>query len=84
MFGLNDSGQMEEELVLRQLGELREGVTEMYFHAATRRCPELDRATPGYRHEGELAALTSRRVREALGALRIEPIAFGDLPVPGH
>ena len=56
----------------------------MYFHAATRRCPQLDRATPGYRHEGELAALTSRRVREALGALGIEPIAFGDLPAPGR
>jgi hopanoid biosynthesis associated protein HpnK len=84
VFGLNDSGQMEEPLVLRQLGELPEGVTEMYFHAATRRCAELDRHTPDYRHEGEFAALTSRRVRETLARLGIQPIAFGDLPAPGR
>lgn len=84
VFGLHDSGRMEESLVLRQLGELPEGVTEMYFHAATRRCPEIDRTMPEYRHEGELAALTSGRVREALVALGIQPIAFGDLPQQGR
>jgi hypothetical protein len=84
VFGLHDTGRMEESLVLRQLGELPEGVTEMYFHAATRRCPEIDRTMPEYRHQGELAALTSRNVREALVALGIRPIAFGDLPAPGR
>ena len=39
---------------------------------------------PDYRHQGELAALTSGRVREALTALGIQPIAFGDLPQPGR
>jgi hopanoid biosynthesis associated protein HpnK len=84
VFGMNDSGRMEEPLVLRQLDALPDGVTEMYFHAATRRCPTLDRAMPDYRHEGELAALTSARVRSALETLGIQPIAFGDLPAPGH
>lgn len=82
VFGLADTGRMEEGLVLRQLQELPEGVTEMYFHAATRRCPEIDRTMAGYRHEGELAALTSERVRGALASLGIQPIAFGDLPAP--
>jgi len=82
VFGLADTGRMEERLVLRQLRELPEGVTEMYFHAATRRCPEIDRTMSEYRHEGELAALTSERVREALKVLGITPIAFGDLPAP--
>ncbi len=82
VFGLADSGRMEEPLVLRQLRNLPEGVTEMYFHAATRRCPEIDRTMPEYCHEGELAALTSQRVRTAMAGLGIEPIAFGDLPAP--
>jgi hopanoid biosynthesis associated protein HpnK len=82
VFGLADTGRMEERLVLRQLRELPEGVTEMYFHAATRRCPEIDRTMAGYRHEAELAALTSERVCGALASLGIQPIAFGDLPAP--
>jgi hopanoid biosynthesis associated protein HpnK len=84
VFGLHDSGRMEESLVLRQLDELPEGTTEMYFHAATRRCAEIDRTMPEYRHQGELAALTSAKVREALAALDIQPIAFGDLPELGR
>jgi hopanoid biosynthesis associated protein HpnK len=84
LFGLADSGRMEEALVLRQLGELPEGVSEMVFHAATRRCPEIDRTMPEYRHEGELAALTSARVRARLAELGIEPVAFGELPAPGR
>lgn len=80
VFGLADSGRMEEPLVLRQLQHLPDGVTEMYFHAATRRCPEIDRTMPDYRHEGELLALTSERVRGALEGLGLRPIAFGDLP----
>jgi hopanoid biosynthesis associated protein HpnK len=82
VFGLADTGRMEEPLVLRQLQVLPPGVTEMYFHAATRRCPEIDRTMREYRHEEELAALTSQRVRRAMASLGIRPIAFGDLPAP--
>ena len=71
---------MEEPLVLHQLERLPWGVTEMYFHVATRRCPELDRHMPDYRHQGEFAALISDRVRESLRRQGIETIAFGDLP----
>ena len=41
VFGLHDSGRMVEPLVLRQLEELPEGVTEMYFHVATGRACAL-------------------------------------------
>jgi hopanoid biosynthesis associated protein HpnK len=84
LFGLADSGRMEEALVLRQLRELPEGVTEMVFHAATRRCPEIDRTMGDYRHESELAALTSARVRDLLAQLDIQRVAFADLPAPGR
>jgi hypothetical protein len=46
---------------------------------ATRRCPEIDRTTPRYRHEAELAALTSPRVAELLSRGDIESIAYRDL-----
>lgn len=80
VFGLNDSGRMEESLVLRQVGALPRGVTEMYFHIATRSCPELERHMSDYRHQEELAALLSGRVRTLLQSRGIEPIAFSDLP----
>lgn len=82
VFGLNDSGCMEESLVLRQLDCLPQGVTEMYFHIATRKAPSLQRHMPDYRHQDELAALLSERVREALRNKGIERIAFSDLPRP--
>jgi hopanoid biosynthesis associated protein HpnK len=79
VFGLSDSGAMDEATLLRRLCELPEGTTEMYFHPATRRCPEIDRGMSDYRHQAELAALTSPRVRKALDALNIRPLTFADL-----
>ena len=73
---------MNEATVLKLLGALPEGVTEMYFHAATRRCPEIDRDMADYQHEAELAALVSPRVREAIHKLDLEIAAFGDLSSP--
>jgi hopanoid biosynthesis associated protein HpnK len=79
VFGLHDSGAMGADLFLRILDRLPEGVTEIYFHPATRRCPEIDRSMPGYRHEDELRTLTSGDVRLALHSGGVERIAFGDL-----
>ncbi len=79
VFGMNDSGAMTEALVLRMLRQLPDGATEIYFHPATRRCPEIDRTMPDYRHVEEFEALTSRRVAEALEAAGVRRIAFGDL-----
>jgi hopanoid biosynthesis associated protein HpnK len=78
-FGLHDSGNMHAALLARFLERLPEGVTEIYLHPATRRCPEIDRHMPGYRHEAELDALTCRAVREALRVTGVRPIAFADL-----
>jgi len=79
VFGLFDSGNMSAELVLRQIAELPAGVTEIYFHPATRRSPELDRQMPAYHHQEELAALISPAVAAALRAAGVDRIAFGDL-----
>jgi len=51
----------------------------MYFHPATRRCPEIDRTMPTYRHEREFEALISPAVREAIAASGFQRIAFSEL-----
>jgi hopanoid biosynthesis associated protein HpnK len=79
LFGMRDSGRMEEGLVVRQLRELPEGVSEMHFHAATRSSPVLERTMPGYGHQAELEALVSPAVRGAIGASGARLTTFSDL-----
>jgi len=70
--GLLNSGRMTEEYLLKALDSVEEGLTEIYFHPGCRPCPELDRWMPTYRHDDELAALTSARVTEKLGRLGMQ------------
>jgi chitin disaccharide deacetylase len=79
VFGLHDTGRMEAGLVQRMVAQLPAGVTEMYFHPASARTPELDRQMPAYRHQAELAALTQPGLADALRAAGIRRIAFCDL-----
>lgn len=79
LFGNADSGAMTLERVLGFLRNLPDGVTELYFHPATRRCAEIDRTMPLYRHEDEYRALTSQALREALEAERIRRISFSEI-----
>jgi hypothetical protein len=67
-FGMYDCGALDQELFVRFVQNLPDGVSEIHCHPATRRCPEIDRTMPRYRHEAELAALTSRELRDALAA----------------
>lgn len=69
--GLLNSGRMTEDYLLRALESVEEGVTEIYFHPGCRPCAELDRWMPAYRHDEELAALTSRKVSGKLARLAI-------------
>lgn len=70
--GVLNSGRMTEEYVLNILDGLEEGLTEIYFHPGSLPDEEISRRMPDYRHESELAAITSPRVRERLAALGIE------------
>ena len=79
VFGLHHSGRMHTNLVLDLLKWLPEGVTELYFHPATRRCPELERTMPDYHHRQELDALLSPQVLEAVNLYGLRRIAFSDL-----
>jgi chitin disaccharide deacetylase len=78
-FGMADSGAMTMDLTLRIISHLPDGVTELGFHPATRRCEEIDRTMPRYRHEDELSALTGEPLLRAVQAAGIQRIAFSDL-----
>ncbi len=79
VLGLHDSGRLSPHLVSRFIREAPDGVTEIYCHPATGRCPELDRYQPDYRHRLELEALVSPAVREAFAASGAQRLAFSDL-----
>lgn len=84
VFGLGDSGRMEIGRVLQLLNQLRPGVTEMYFHPASRSCPELQIEAPGYRHVEEFTALVDPAFARVIHDLGIKRIGFADLPFPGN
>jgi len=69
--GLLNSGRMTEEYLLQALDGVGEGLTEIYFHPGCRPCAELDRWMPEYRHDEELAALTSSAVAAKMTRLGI-------------
>jgi hopanoid biosynthesis associated protein HpnK len=79
IFGMADTGAMTAERVQRFLKYLPDGVTEIYFHPATRRCLEIDRTMPEYLHEEEYKALTSSRLMDAFESEGIRRIAFCNL-----
>ncbi|MGA7828242.1 MAG: hopanoid biosynthesis-associated protein HpnK [Geobacteraceae bacterium] len=69
--GLLNSGKMTEEYLLKVLDCLGSGCTEIYFHPGCLPDPELAAWMPDYLHEEELAALTSRTVRQKIAEQRI-------------
>jgi chitin disaccharide deacetylase len=78
-FGMADSGSMTLDRTLRIVSILPDGITELGFHPAMRRCKEIDRTMPSYRHEEEFLALTSDSLRLATQGADIQRIAFSDL-----
>ncbi len=79
LFGMAESGRMTREVVVALLRGVPRGITEMYFHPATRRCPEIDLTMPDYQHEEEFKALTNPLVLETLVKNGIDRCAFSDL-----
>jgi hopanoid biosynthesis associated protein HpnK len=79
LFGMADSGAMKLDLILNFVQNLPDGVTEIYFHPATRRCPEIDRTMPDYDHEDEFRSLISASLLHAFEAAGVQRIAFSDL-----
>jgi hopanoid biosynthesis associated protein HpnK len=79
LFGLHQSGDVNERYILELLPRLRGGVTELYCHPAFLPCQEVRYWTPTYRRDVELAALTSPTVRAALTEHGITLMCYRDL-----
>jgi hopanoid biosynthesis associated protein HpnK len=79
ILGMNDSGHMHFDLVLRLLKYLPQGVTEIYFHPGAHGRPETGYPPEGKSAQDEFEVLTSPGIQQALLALGIQRIAFSDL-----
>ncbi|MDD5284458.1 MAG: hopanoid biosynthesis-associated protein HpnK [Desulfuromonadaceae bacterium] len=69
--GLFNSGRMTEAYILNIIDNLSDGLTEIYFHPGVLPDAEISRRMPDYRHEMELAAITSSTVKSKLKQLQI-------------
>jgi hopanoid biosynthesis associated protein HpnK len=76
VFGLADSGRMDEARVVAALAGVSEGLNELYLHPAMR--DDWPGHAPGYRYRAEQAALTAPAVREAIAATGARLGRFAD------
>jgi chitin disaccharide deacetylase len=79
IFGLADSGAMDEAKILEILARLPAGVTEIYLHPATESGAAIAASMSAYRHLEELRALLSPRVRAAIDRAGVACGGYGDL-----
>ncbi|HTO79248.1 MAG TPA: hopanoid biosynthesis-associated protein HpnK [Methylocystis sp.] len=76
VFGIDETGAMDETALLGALARLPGGVTEIYSHPATQR--GITPSMASYRPTDELAALLSPRVRAAMEDLGLKRGGFSD------
>lgn len=77
--GMAATGHLTAEKVVAALAQMKDGVTEFYFHPAVRSTTDLEAQAPGYDRLGEFEALLSPEVADALRNLGLKPIGFQDL-----
>jgi len=75
LFGLLQSGHLDEDYIVAIIDRLREGTTELYFHPAM----DIGDTPPSAWAQVEVKILTSPRVREALVARGVRLANFAEL-----
>ncbi|MBS1016245.1 hopanoid biosynthesis-associated protein HpnK [Acetobacter persici] len=78
-FGLAWSGHMTSDRVAALAAHLPEGVSEIYFHPATRKNALLEKLMPTYEHEAEFEALCSSGFRTGLAHAHATPCGWRDI-----
>jgi hopanoid biosynthesis associated protein HpnK len=68
VFGLANTGAVDEKVLLDILGRLPPGISEIYLHPAVDSQTPITSTMAHYRHSAELAALLSERVAAAVAA----------------
>ena len=79
VFGIANSGSMDQQQLLAILARLPRGVTEIYLHPATASGAAVARSMHAYRHADELYGLLSPRVQEAIAALNVRRGGYSDI-----
>jgi hopanoid biosynthesis associated protein HpnK len=79
VYGMHQTGHVDEDYVLALLRALPAGVSELYCHPAEAAPAALRADQRGYEHAGEVAALISPRVRAALRETGTALISYADL-----
>jgi hopanoid biosynthesis associated protein HpnK len=79
--GLADSGNMEEETLLRLLTTLKDGTTELVCHPGFLSPEVLDRCVFHLNCESDLAALTSKRAKRMIEEENIKLVTYGEFLV---
>lgn len=79
VYGMHQTGHVDEAYVLALVADLPEGVSELYCHPSEGVAATMAPYQRGYDHAGEVAALTSPRVREAVKAAGVELASYATL-----
>jgi hopanoid biosynthesis associated protein HpnK len=75
LFGLHQSGHLDEDYIVGVIDKLRDGTTELYFHPAA----DVGDIPPSAAAQLEVEILISPRVRDAIDRNAIELITFANL-----
>ncbi|HJQ82975.1 MAG TPA: ChbG/HpnK family deacetylase, partial [Candidatus Binatia bacterium] len=76
VYGMHQTGHVDERYLLAVLAGLPAGLSELYCHPSAGVSPAMAPYQHGYDHAGELAALTSARVRDAVRAAGVELVSY--------
>jgi hypothetical protein len=79
VWGMHQTGHVDEEYLMRLVRNLPAGLSEVYCHPSEGVAATMARYQRGYDHRRELAALTSARVREAVGAAGVALVSYRDV-----
>jgi hopanoid biosynthesis associated protein HpnK len=79
VYGLHQTGHVSEDYLERVVRDLPEGLSELYCHAALPDDEALRWRPADYASAGEVAALTSARVRAAVEAAGVELVSYRSL-----
>lgn len=78
VYGMHQTGHVDERYLLALLAALPPGLSEVYCHPSAGLSAALAPYQRGYDHAGELAALTSPAVRRAAGTAGVELVTYAD------
>lgn len=76
IYGLNDSGHMNIDTLIRIIPHIPDGITEIYMHPATGRWDDIDPAANDYEFEAEYKALIHARTKRTVEKFNIELSGF--------